>query len=324
MNRLFLILYFLNCLGAQTIAQDTLYKNKKMNRDTLFVYDTVYVTDTVWLSKRQTPSPRQLAPLPSGQSATGLALLSADKKYLLISSDGTATFGRDSIIGIDYLSNLNNVYPMKKASFLAVMLFAMQHMVFAQNHVSLNVGTGGYRMLSNPSSPSPIAPVFSGGLGFRHNVVADKISVGAELNFHYMYRSDFDSIISVGPYAGFPHPLNDREDFSRKPFMINIPLYLRLQTSWASPSVGAEYYYKVTPNRYFLEDNGTVLEDERYRTAYHGASVWGGLDIALASRWTLGMAYFVGLTKEKQSAARDFTMYSKMSRGELRLKYQLR
>lgn len=221
---------------------------------------------------------------------------------------------------------------MKKIGFFGVVLLAFQQMVLAQNNIALNAGFGYYRMTTNSQMVSKPGATFIGGLGYRRDLWPGKLSAGCELNFHYMLRSDFDTLMTTGQFAGLPNPLMQGADFTRDPFMFQLPVFLRWQTRWVNPSVGAEVYYKVTPRKgtvFYKEftpgSTPTVVRQEiqRYRTPYVGFSLTAGLDVPLSSRFLLGVTYFHGLTTEQAVNLGGVQITSTMKRWELKARYRL-
>lgn len=315
-------LIVLICLLSHRASAQKTRGGDSPRRDTVFVYDTLFVTDTVWLPHPGKQHHRLLPTLPPLQPE-GFAL-GSPSKTLIFFSGNTATLANSDIIDSVNIIHLKNTDTMKKIGFFGVVFLAFQHMVLSQNHVTLNSGLGVYRMLATPQMTSNPGADFSIGVGFRRDIVAGKLSAGGELNFHLMMRSDFDTLLHSGQYAGFRNPLTGDEDFSRKPLMINLPLFLRWQTPWLSPSIGADFYYKITPRKGIVVSNdGQILENARYRTPYAGVGLLFGLDAPISSRVSLGLTYVHGLTRERSADFNGTLFSTRMQRLELRARYRL-
>ncbi|MFN8304388.1 MAG: hypothetical protein U0U46_18005 [Saprospiraceae bacterium] len=313
-------------LSAHTAAAQQTRPGDRPRRDTVFVYDTLYVTDTVWLSPPGGKHRRTLAPLPHRQTeqiAAGRA--AGQPKILWITADGTATLFQGSIMDHKNMIPVTNADSMKKIGFFGVVLLAFQHMVLAQNHVTLNAGTGMYRMVATPRMSARPGAAFSLGVGYRRDLIAGKLSAGGELNFHYLMRSDFDTLLRNGPYAGFSNPLSDDEDFSLKPLLFNLPLYLRWQTRWLSPCAGLDLYYKISPKKgYVVSGDGQILENARYRTPCTGLGLLLGLDAPISPRLSVALNYCQGLTREQSVDFNGTPFATRMQRLELQARYRLR
>jgi hypothetical protein len=288
--------------------------------DTIFVYDTLRVTDTIWLPDPGIPRNA----LPVLLNNTGLKEKSSD--FLIFSPDGTATLYSGRIIDSTFISHLNNSESMKKIGFWGIFLFALQHMVAAQNHLYLNAGTDAYQMIATglqPSLKSKAAAGFSFGAGFRRDLIAQKLSVGGELNAHLLLRSDFDSIISGGQFAGFPNPLVDFEDQSRNHWMFNLPLSLQWKINKLGLALGGECYYKISPQKGLVAEQDGSVSINNWRTPYVGFSLLGGLEFSVSARTTLGLHYFHGLSNERRIGFNGVQVNSQMRRLELRARYFL-
>lgn len=291
-----------------------------VSQDTIVVYDTLYVSDTIWLETALSPLPTRQHPF------VQLDHLAGFPKKILFFNNRSATLLKNYIIdSVNNIVHFKNSDSMKKISFFGVVLLAFQEMVLAQNHITVHAGLGSYRMVTNTAMASKPGATFIGGLGYRRNLWANKLSVGCELNFHYMFRSDFDSLISTGQYAGFLNPLMYDADYTRRPYMFQMPIFFRWQTQWLSPSIGAEVYAKHIPKRIAeYGDTGQFEGYWRYGSNHIGASLTGGLDVPLSSRLLLGLNYFYGLTREESAGSHSGpVMESRMNRWELKARYRL-
>jgi len=288
--------------------------------DTIFVYDTLRVTDTIWLPDPGIPRNA----LPVLLNNTGSKEKSSD--FLIFSPDGTATLYTGRIIDSTFISHLNNSESMKKIGFWGIFLFALQHMVAAQNHLYLNAGTDAYQMISTglqPQLQSKTAAGFSLGAGFRRDLIAQKLSIGGEINAHLLLRSDFDSIISGGQFAGFLNPLVDFEDQSRNHWMFNLPLSLQWKINKLGLALGGECYYKLSPQKGPVTQSDGSIGTSTWRTPYIGFSLLGGLEFSVSARTTLGLHYFHGLSNERRIGFNGVQVNSQMRRLELRARYFL-
>ena len=288
--------------------------------DTIIVYDTLRITDTIWLPE-QLP---QLATLPAVDNGNDKHKKSSG--FLIFSPDGTATLLSERIIDSNFVSHLNNSGSMKKISFWGILLFALQHMVSAQNHLYLNAGTGGYQMVSTGLQPqlhSKAAAGFSLGAGFRRDLIAQKLSIGGELNVHQLLRSEFDSVISGGQFSGFPNPLNGFEDRSRNHWMFNLPLTLQWKIDKLGIALGGECYYKLSPQKGPVVEQDGSLGTYTWRTPYVGFSLLGGLELSVSARTTLGLYYFHGMSDERKISFNGVQVNSQMRRLELKARYFL-
>jgi hypothetical protein len=275
--------------------------------DTLFVYDTIFVTDTIRVRKPAKKMAR-VEPLPARTEPT----------FWVISSTPGATLLTRSIMGADTVFQFKQSATMKKVSFLGVVLFAFQHLVLAQNNLSLNVGTGGYNLRSTTGLTSKTAAQLWVGGSYARDFVGGKIGLVADLNYHYLWSAEFE------PQPGAVVPIYD-ESFKQNYHLFNVPVAVQWNTRWLSPGFGAEWYYKLSPRiAQVLTDANGVPRNTSYRVPYHGGSWFAGVEVPCSSRAKARLRYYQGFTTEYKASFGSTSFWTKMRRLEVNLSYRLR
>ena len=305
------VLFSANSLFAQSQAS---YTPASILQDTVFVYDTVFITDTVRIRYKQPamePLPASL--LLSGQEGTS-------QKYVIISATGAATFSLVRIIDSVNISPFKHSDSMKKIGFFGVVLFAFQHMVLAQNNISINVGGGGYRNKVNSTMSSKTAPEFLLGVGYQKDFANGKLSFNADADYHFLAESNFDA---VPRYNGFDIFTNDQQYSNYH--ALSLPVALSWNTPWFSPGIGVEYYLKKTPliKKEYL-NNGVEPYTSEYIVVNHGVSLLASIQAPVNSRMKMRLVYAVGLLPESAGYYNGTAFQSYQQRLEMKLSYRLR
>jgi hypothetical protein len=243
----------------------------------------------------------------------------------LIVTDGfAATFSPNVIMDSVHIFQLKHADPMKKMSFFGVLLFAFQNMVLAQHDFHLNAGGGAYMLRANTGEKTQIAPEFLAGLRYSRTVANGKIGLNADLSYHFMQASRFDSVrlsANINTWV-----FNEGNNFNHNYHMLNLPLSVQWNTKWFSPVAGAEFYYKISPriSQFITDQSGATVETRRYHVPYHGLSWFAGIEAPLNSRLKVGLRYFHGLTKEQTTSVNNILFATKMRRLEASACYRLR
>lgn len=303
--------FYTGTLAAQS---RTSYMPASIRQDTVFKYDTVFVTDTVRVRYKQ-PEMEQLPAglLLSGQEGNA-------QKYLIISATGAATFSPIRIIDSVNNSPFKQTDSMKKIGFFGVVLFAFQHMVLAQNNISINVGGGGYRNKVNSTMSSKTAPEFLLGVGYQKDFANGKLSFNADADYHFLAESNFDA---VPRYNGFDIFTNDQQYSNYH--ALSLPVALSWNTRWFSPGIGVEYYLKKTPliKKEYL-NNGLEPYTSEYIVVNHGVSLLASIQAPVSSRTKMRLVYAVGLLPESAGNYGGTAFQSYQHRLEMKLSYRLR
>lgn len=294
----------------------------RAHTDTIFVYDTVFVTDTIKLYRPRRKSFRdQLLPIPS-QTCALLVRTDPKIKNLWISPSFAATFSANNIIDSTNNIYIQNYESMKKIGFFSVVLIAFQNMILAQNQISINLGSGLHNLSVNKSEQTAMAPNFFAGLGYGRPFAKGKLCLNADLNFHFLLRSGFDNVQSFD----FSRQIfYESEDFKNNYYLLNLPVSLQWNRKRFSPGVGAEYYYKNSPNITQVFNASTSYEyTTTHVIAYHGFGLLASLQTQLASRIKVRVGYFHGLTTELSSRIAGTTYKTRMRRLEIQMGYRLK
>ncbi len=298
------------------------YKPAKLVADTIFVYDTVFVTDTLRIYL-PTKNMTVIHQLPTQDASSGLVIRNAGKENILIISSGmAATISTNSITDSVNIFNVEKSEAVKKLSFFGVVFFAFQNMVLAQNDFHLNFGGGMYNLTTNNSLQTPKSPQFLAGLGYSRTMAAGKISLQAELNYHFLIRSDFDN---VGNLMYQPNPLRNNEGFAQNYHLVNLPVSLQWNTKWFSPHAGLELYYKTSPKiPYVATTTSGESVSQPYYIAYHAIGWFIGFQVPISNRLRGNLNYFQGISTEYTAQFNGDQYSTKMRRLEVSLSYRLR
>lgn len=308
-------------LGAQH-RSGRQFSTFQVSADTIFVYDTIFVTDTIRVY-RGLHKMSSINEIPTHSLLGRQALrITTDEKILIISTGVAATFSPTAIIDSTNIVNTKNFESMKKVNFLGVMLFAFQNMVLAQNNFSFNAGTGIYRNTATTNVRSRNAATLLTGIGYSRNFAKDKLRFNADLNYHFLFRSDFGAVNSVnfvetGYYT--------KEAFDQNYHLLSLPVSLQLNRKWCSPFIGAEVYYKQSQKITSSSDPlGDVTPDMTYYYTNPGAAIFAGIQVPLYKRIALDLKYTQGITPENESGSLRERYTSTISRFELNLRYLLK
>ena len=287
--------------------------------DTLFVYDTIYVTDTL---KVYRPDPLFVLPAKSLQRELSKQN-QQNTTLLIISNDFAATISGINIIDSSNILHLKNMDSMKKMNFFGVMLFAVQHMVLAQNNFSVQLGSGIFQNVASTGVSSKAAPTITGGLHYSRDFAHEKLRFTTGLEYRCLLRSDFGNQSTID----FPETTfyaNEKFDYAYH--MFSLPVAVQWNSKWISPFVGVEGYYKKSPKISFESVNSSTGSTDKLTNIYSqtGWGVFGGVSLPFSKRAGLDIKYFQGLTKENsESIARD-SYYTLPVRLDVGIRYKLR
>lgn len=294
----------------------------RAHTDTIFVYDTVFVTDTIKLYRPRHQSFReQLLPIPSPTCAL-LVRTDPGAKNLWAFQNFAATFSASSIIDSSNNFYIQNYESMKKIGFFGIFLIASQNMLLSQNQISINLGSGLHNLSVNNSEKTTMAPNFFAGLGYGRPFAKGKLCLNADLNYHFLFRSDFGNVNS---FDLSQQSFYGNEDFSRNYHLLNLPVSLQWNRKRFSPGIGAEFYYKHSPkiNKTFNASDGSTFT-ATYVVPYHGLGLVASLQTSLTSRIKVRTSYFHGLTTEHTASIAGTTYQTRMRRLEIQMGYRLK
>lgn len=281
-----------------------IFSKNKIVFDTLVVYDTLFVTDTIKIIKNRPPI-GNIEQLPMSNFLVQIEN-KGSQKFLLLNENFAATFSKERILVVDKNNNLftnKKSTKMKKIGFFSVVFFAFQNMVIAQSNISIGLGGGFYRIATTRSSFNPVyggtlnktAPsaLYKLGINGEKAIAKGKLSIVTSLNYAFQQKTIYSptAILNGASY---------QDGYNKNYHSFSIPLALRLNTPWIKPLVGIEGYYRQTPIEYEIytdPDTGKSSREGRL-TAYFGAGLLIGCDIALNNKMSVRLNYTKGLTSE--------------------------
>ena len=332
---IYLLLFFALKINAQNTKQNFSFKNK-ITYDTLYVYDTLRVTDTLRL-------PVKVAALPALEKCElSYVLLTIptqeNEKFLILNENFAATFSTKRIL---LSENKNNSFTiktsdkMKKIGFFGVVFFAFQHLVVAQNNLSLNIGTGGFQLVTQeiPSTFSPgsskfqtkTSPLFKIGVSASRDFAQHKFSIITGLNYSYLRGTPFTVVSNFRSTQ--ERYLSEGTNYETYNHLWNIPLAIRINAlKIFKPTFGLEGYFKASPvmtspNPYRNIGTGQV-EYPKSVVHYWGTSWIAGFDVEISPKLGIRLNYAKGMAVEFGKGQGSF-LQTKMNRFEISALYHL-